>query len=465
LYLNLNLNLNLPHPVPRSMKISSEKKVFPSGTIWRHDPSEIGGLKGKGVWLLQFLSFAFSNFMANNSLLRATALSFTTLLSLVPLLALAFSVLKGLGVQNKLAPLLLNKVTAGSEVVVNQVISYIGNTNMASVGAIGLAALIFTAINMLGSVEEAFNVVWGVSETRTFYRKFSDYLSVLLSAPLLLLAATSITTTLQSEWLIGWMVERTYLGDLFLFLLGLTPYLSVWAAIFLLYMFIPNTRVRYASALVGAVLAGTLWQFAQWAYIHFQVGAGNYNAIYGTLAALPILMIWIFVSWTIVLFGMEVVAAHQNRSTFHRDIRGRDISQSLQELVALAILKHISEAFYLGRPGWGEQHLATRLGIPSRIIRDTLDHLSKEGFIVYAGDDSGTYYPARDLDSVALAEVFHSIRNRGVTCSILGEEQVAGIMKKVERSASSALGGLTLKDLACRENKPPGVDKEGQVDI
>ena len=447
------------------MKKPSSKSLFSPGTLWEQDPATIGGVKGKLLRLLQFLSFSFSNFMANNSLLRATALSFTTLLSLVPLLALAFSVLKGLGAQNRLAPLLLKQVTAGSEEVVNRVITYIDNTNMGSVGAIGLAVLIYTAINMLGSVEEAFNVVWGVTETRSIYRKFSDYLSVLVSAPLLLLAATSITTTLQSEWLVGWMMERTYFGDLFLFMLGLTPYLSVWVAIFLLYIFIPNTRVRFDSAMIGAVLAGTLWEFAQWAYISFQVGAGNYNAIYGTLAALPILMVWIFVSWAIVLFGMEVVSAHQNRATFRRDIRGRTISESLQELVALAALRHIAEAFYLGRPGWSEQHLAAKLGIPSRIIRETLDHLRHKGFIVQAGDGRGNFYPARDLNQVAIAEVLLSLRNRGASCSIEGEEQAEEILETAERAVSTALGGVTLKHLAAQEKSPPGVDKEGPVDI
>lgn len=447
------------------MNRSSDKRKFSPGLLWEYDPASVGGVKGKGIRLLQFLGFTFSNFMANNSLLRATALSFTTLLSLVPLLALAFSVLKGLGAQNKLAPLLLQHVTAGSEEVVNRVISYIGNTNMGSVGAIGLAALLVTAISMLGSIEEAFNVAWGVPETRTLYRKFSDYLSVLVSAPLLLLAATSITTTLQSESLTGWLIERTYLGDVFLFLLSLTPYLSVWAAIFLLYIFIPNTRVRYSSALIGAVFAGTLWQFAQWAYIHFQVGAGNYNAIYGTLAALPILMVWIFVSWTIVLFGMEVVAAHQGRATFRREIRGLNINHRLQELVALAALRHIAEAFYLGKPGWGEQHLAMRLGIPLRVIRDTLEHLRKQGFIVQAVDGRANYYPARDPNQVTIAEVLLSLRNRGAFTTVTGEELAEEILETVESAVTSALKGLTLKDLAASEKSPPAVDKGGAVDI
>lgn len=447
------------------MNKRSHKKALSPGIIWEQDPSAVGGVKGKLLRLLQFFGFVFSNFMANNALLRASALSFTTLLSFVPLLALAFSVLKGLGAQNKLAPLILKQVTAGSEEVVTRVISYIGNTNMGSVGAIGLAALLFTAISMLGSIEEAFNAVWGVRETRTFYRKFSDYLSVLVSAPLLLLAATSIATTLQSKWLIGWMMERTYIGDLFLFALGLTPYLSVWIAIFLLYILIPNTRVRYPSAMLGAVLAGTLWEFAQWAYIHFQVGAGNYNAIYGTLAALPILMVWIFVSWTIVLFGMEVVAAHQNRAMFRRDIRGKEISHHFQELVALAVLRHIAEAFYLGRPGWAEQHLAAKLGLSSRVIRTTLEHLREEGFIIHAADGSGSYYPARDMCQVKVAEVLLSFRNRGASSFIEGEEEAAAMLDAVESCFASALGEATVRDLACQQNAPPAVDKESPDDI
>lgn len=447
------------------MDRTSVKRGFFSETLWELDPAAIGGLKGKSLRLLQFMSFAGSNFMANNSLLRATALSFTTLLSIVPLLALAFSVLKGLGAQNRLAPLILSQMAAGSELVVNRVITYIDNTNMGSVGAIGLAALLYTAVNMLGNIEEAFDVVWGVSETRSFYRKFSDYLSTLVSAPLLFLAATSITTTLQSDRLISRLLEYTYVGDFLLFLLHMTPYLSVWCALFLLYIFIPNTRVRYRSALIGAVLAGTLWELAQWAYIHFQIGAGNYNAIYGTLAAVPILMMWIFASWVIVLFGMEVVAAHQNLPTFRRDIRGRSISQSLRELVALAALRHIAQAFHGGEPGWGEEQLAIRLRIPTRIMRDTLNHLMKAGFIVRATGRSGTYFPARELDQIALAQVLLSLRSHGAACTITGEEQAREILEKVDAAVSAALEGLTLKDLGRPEKIPPGVDKGGSDDI
>ena len=441
------------------------KPGFFSRGLWEIDPAAIGGIKGGSIRFLQFLSFVISNFLSNDSLLRAAALSFTMLLSLVPILAIAFSVLKGLGVQNRLAPLILNQVAAGSEVAASRIIAYIGNTNMRSVGAIGLIALLYTSISMLAGVEDAFNAVWGVSQTRSLYRKFSDYLSVLVSAPLLFLSATSITTTLQSKRLIGWILERAIIGDLFLFFLGLTPYLSVWIAFFLVYIFIPNTRVQYRSALLGAVLAGTLWQLAQWCYIHFQIGAGNYNAIYGTLAALPILMVWIYLSWIVVLFGMEVVAAHQNARTFRRDIRGDEVSQLCQELVALSALRHICESFHKGESGWDEEHLAIRLGIPLRIVRRTLEQLVRGGFIVHAGGAGHGYYPTRELDLVPVSQLLLSLRRHGVDCSLAGEEQAREILETVEQAVSAALEGITLRELACGEKIPHGVDKVGAVDI
>jgi membrane protein len=442
---------------------NSRRGIF-TGGLWDLDPKKVGGFKGQLIAFCQFFCYVFSNFLSNNSLLRASALSFTALLSFVPLFALAFSVLKGFGAQNRLAPLILNQVAAGQEQVVTQVLSYINNTNMGSVGAIGLFTLLFTAISMLGSIEEAFNVAWGVTETRSIYRKFSDYLSVLLCTPLLLLAATSVTTSLQSKWLSGWL-ERTYLGDLLFFLLRLSPYLSIWIALLLLYSFIPNTRVKPSSALLGAFSAGTLWELAQWGYIHFQVGVGNYNAIYGTLAALPILMVWIYVSWLIVLFGMEVVAAHQHQSTFHRALRNGDLSHSCSELVALSTLRHIAEAFHKGDPGWNEDQLASRIGVPLRIMKDTLFRLTQAGFILPTGDASRSFLPARELDQITLAQVLLALRRHGAYCSIAEETETQQLLASADQALEREFAGRTLKDFIPPDSAPRGVDKAGQVDI
>jgi YihY family inner membrane protein len=245
--------------------------------------------------------------------LRAAALTYTTILSLVPFLAIAFAVLKGFGVQNALEPVLLQVVGESSREVVSRIIGYVNNTNVKSLGLIGLLALLVTVINLLTSIEEAFNAICGVAETRSLQRRFSDYLSVVVVGPLLLMVAMSMTTTLQSQWLVQWLINHTWLGDAILLLFRLVPYVSVWIAMTFLYSYLPNAKVPLRSALLGGVVAGTIWQVTQWGYFHFQVGVANYNAIYGALAALPIFLVWIYTSWLIVLFGLELVRAHQQQ--------------------------------------------------------------------------------------------------------------------------------------------------------
>jgi membrane protein len=248
------------------MKDSPDKSRlsrFFSTTLWELEPEAFTGLKRYAVKYLQILALVMRDFWDDNCLLRASALSFSTILSFVPFFALTFAVLKGFGVHNKLEPFILEQVAAGSHEIVDRIITYINNTNMTSLGAIGLITLIITVISLLGNIEEAFNAIWGVKETRSLYRRFSDYLSVLFTGPLFLLAAVSITTSLQSQTLVKWLVETSYLGDALLFLFRLAPYLIIWMALIFLYIFIPNTRVRFKSALIGGVLAGTLWELAQ----------------------------------------------------------------------------------------------------------------------------------------------------------------------------------------------------------
>lgn len=266
--------------------------------------------------------------------LRAAALTYTTVLSLVPFLAIAFAVLKGFGVQNALEPVLLKVVGESSREVVIRIIGYVNNTNVKSLGLIGLLTLLVTVINLLTSIEEAFNAICGVSETRSLQRRFSDYLSVVVVGPVLLMVAMSMTSSLQSQWLVQWLINHTVLGDAILLLFRLVPYVSVWIAMTFLYSYIPNAKVPLRSALLGGVVAGTIWQFTQWAYFHFQVGVANYNAIYGALAALPIFLVWIYTSWLIVLFGLELVRSHQQQRPSYLPPRRAPLSAALKRMPA-----------------------------------------------------------------------------------------------------------------------------------
>ena len=450
------------------MKTNSRHRdllTFFTTTLWDLEPDHYRGLRRHGLRYLQIIALVARDFWLDQCPLRAAALSFTTILSLVPFFALTFAVLKGLGVQNKLEPLILQQVTAGSQEMVSRIVHYINNTNMTSMGAIGLVSLIVTVIALLTSIEEAFNFIWGVRETRSYYRKFSDYLSVVVSAPLLLLAATSITTTLQSQSLMQWFISSSYFGDLFLFVFSLVPYLSIAVALVFLYIFIPNTNVRLKSALIGGILAGASWQVAQWGYLHFQVGVSKYNAIYGTMAVLPVLMVWIYTSWLIVLFGVEVVYAHQNLRTFLREQRTGNMSHSVKELLALAILQDIGTAFHAGQAAWTAEQLAEGLDVPLRMVRELLDFLAAAGYLAETVGTHSAWQPARDLESIPLQDVLKTLKEQGSGCRITrltrGEERLREILDRMEKGGEDALAGMTLHDLVTPQattDTPPRIN-------
>jgi membrane protein len=429
---------------------------FFTTTLWELDPEEYSGARRLALKYLQIMALVVKDFWEDQCLLRASALTFSTILSIVPFFALTFALLKGLGVQNKLEPLILDQVAAGSQEVVTKIVSYINNTNMTSLGAIGLATLIITVITLLGNIEEAFNAIWGVSETRSFHRKFSDYISVIVTGPLLLVAATSVTTTLQSQTMVKWLVENSYLGDLILHAFRLIPYLSIWIALVFLYIFIPNTKVRLKSAIIGGILAGTSWQIAQWGYIHFQVGVAKYNAIYGTLAMLPIFMVWIYTSWLIVLFGVEVVYAHQNIKTFRREVHTPSLSHGMKELLALSLLHRIAVEFHAGRPPLTEEGLAEELDLPIRVVRELLHQLCDAGYLVAVADESA-FQPARSLEQLSVVEILATLRTYGeklrLTRMTRGEELLQALLAKKEAGAAATLAGVTFRDLLASDNE------------
>lgn len=414
---------------------------------------ESGGRKRSLLRLVRVAMLVLRNFLAHKCFLRASALSFTTFLSIIPLLALAFAVMKGLGVQNTLEPLIIQRFTVDSGEVVDKIVTYINNTKMGSVGAIGLVFLVVTVISLLGSIEEVFNDIWGVEESRSAYRRFSDYLSVVVSGPILLLAAMSITTSLQSQSFMLWLLEKTYVGGLLLLLFHFLPYLSIWAALVCLYIFMPNTKVRIRSALIGGILAGTLWQMAQWGYIHFQIGVAKYNAIYGTLAALPVLMAWVYTSWIIVLFGVEVVVAHQGRKTLLHDYDIGELSYATREATALGILLTVAGSFYREEPPWTAERMADERHVPIRAVRKLLSRLVAAGYLVVA-EGEGAYFPARDLEHVRIGGFLRDMKHQGEELPLINSDQLGKmtleLVMKQDRVMDEALEDLTLKDLVER---------------
>lgn len=424
-------------------------------------PDEWRGLKGRLFYFLQIIYSITINFTLHQGYLRAAALTYTTVLSLIPFLAIAFSVLKGFGAQNALEPL-LKSVAGDSEETISRIIEYVNNTNVKSIGAIGLVMLILTVVSLMGNIEEAFNAVCGVRETRSVQRRFSDYLSVVIIGPILLLAATSMTSSLQSQWMLQWIIQNTYLGDVILLLFRFLPYLSVWIAMVFLYIFIPNTRIRFASAVTGGVIAGTAWQLAQWGYFHFQVGVAKYNAIYGTLAAVPVFLVWIYTSWLIVLFGLEIVFAHQNRGYGLLGKSTLRMTATDRETLAVALLVQVGLHFQKGGAPQTGKSLADELNTPLLTLETVFDELEHLGYLVATAGGEQGWLPSREPSEVQIREVIGALRGVAAGLATTPVLQLAeDVIYKGWEGSQARLEGVTVRDLllqAAADMKPAATD-------
>jgi len=414
----------------------------------------------------QILALVVRGFIADGCMLRASALTFTTLLSLVPLLALVFSVLKGFGVQNELEPLLLEQLAVGGGAAVTKIVEYINNTNVARLGTYGLVFLIATVLTLLSNIEKSFNSVWGVEETRPMLRRFTDYFSVVTIGPLLVVVAISMTSTLKSQQLVITLIKYEYLGEVLLFMFEILPFMVMWLVFAGLYLFMPNVKVSPRAALIGGVFGGTLWQLSQWGYLNFQVGVARYNAIYGTMAALPILMIWIYLSWMIVLLGLEMTYATQNLRTIRQDLRGQRVNFASIEFIALTVLLFVSRRFYAGKPALGQEDLASHLDVPPRLLRTILEELTRLGFVVETTQeiDGSGYQPARALEKIRLHDVIRGLAVDGTDYSHLRQNRERGVVASLEetlqRAEREALADMTLRDLVLKTEDSADQDTE-----
>jgi len=421
--------------------------------IWELDRDKLSILQRVVLRLLQILVVVIYDFRRDNCLMRASALTYPSLLSFVPLLAMMFAMLKGLNVQNTLEPFILEKLAVGSEELVSAIISYINNTHFGQLGIIGLLALVATVIALLSNVEESFNHICGVRETRTLFRKFADYSSVILIGPILLVAAISMTTTLQSQVFLQKLLDMLYLGDAIFLLFRIAPFVVMWLAFTALYIFMPNVRIRFDAALIGGIVGGTLWQLAQYGYVNFQVGVARYNAIYGTMAALPIFMVWVYLSWVIVLFGLEITYVCQNLRAIRRERQGRDFTMVTRELAALAMLLKVCEAFHHHQDNLTLDRLSEELRLPLRFARGVMDDLVTLDLVVRVQDgvEEGRLQPAQAPETLTVSKVLELLRDRrGDGCLPVASEiwlQAKALEGRLRRAEEEALDGTTLRDL------------------
>jgi membrane protein len=260
---------------------------------------------------LVILPLAVVRFFTHLCIQWAAALAYYTLIGLVPLLAAMFSIIKGLGLHRQLTPFVINTIGAGSPEIAAEVVQFIDTTNVRGVFVLSAIGALLAIIAILTNAELCLNQIWGDVPGRTWRRKFRSFAMVAVSGPLLLVSALALTALLQPGHLLYMFFDAWRLGDAVLVLLRVVPYALLWLSFTLFYTSLPNRVVRTRSAVFGAIVAGTLWQFAQWGYVTFVIRLVRYSAVYGTLWQVPILLAWVYVAWSVILYGAEVSRVHQ----------------------------------------------------------------------------------------------------------------------------------------------------------
>ncbi len=395
--------------------------------------------------------------------LRAMGLVYTTLLSLVPLLALSFSVLKAFGVYNQIRPMLLGFLAPlgeqGAEIT-ERIIQFIEKINVGVLGSVGLALLLYTAVSLVQKIEESFNFIWHVSRARGIGERFSRYLSALLVGPLLVFSAMGITATAASLGVVRDVMKVHAIGWLALQAGHLLPYVLVIGAFTFVYTFMPNTRVRLAPALIGGVVGGILWQSAGWAFALFAASSTRYAAIYSSFAILILFMLWLYLSWLILLFGAEISFYVQHPEHLVARSGEPRLSNRMRERLALVMMSMIARHHLEGAAPWSTDALAQTLRMPMRAVDAVLGALRARGILASTADDPSAWLPARDLASVSAKELLDAVRAAGEDRylsveALPGSEPVERLLKRSDDAAASVLGKVTLKDLAANPPAPP----------
>lgn len=436
-----------------------QAKDFVQEELWRIPSHQLPLRKSMLIIQLRILILTLRGFVRDQCQLRASALTFYTLLSIVPVMAMAFGLAKGFGLEQLLQTQLTERF-AGHEAILARVLDFshtlLESTRGGMIAGVGVFILFWSVIKLLGNIESSFNEIWGVKAGRSLGRKFSDYLAITLVCPLLLIVAGSTTVFVATSltWLTEYFEFSGPLRAVIHVAVRMMPFGVIGLLFTFLFMFMPNTRVRFRAALSAGILAGIIYQLVQWGYIAAQVGLSKYNAIYGSFAALPFFLVWVQFSWLIVLFGAELTSAIQrvDRSEFEPD--SERVSPGFRFRLTLLVLTRLVGDFDQGHPPATVRDLHRQLGIPIPLLQRILFDGNRCGLLREAKPDSDgepAYLPATDSAKYTVAFVAETLlRHGGSEVPVLaGPElgQLSASLQALAESLANSPANLRLKDL------------------
>jgi len=434
-------------------------KTFIQEDIWRIRAKGLPPLKAFGIRYLRILLAAAKAFQEHRCQLRASALTFFTLLSIVPIVAMAFGIAKGFEFEKVLQEKILERF-AGQEEILLEIFGFanslLANTKGGLIAGVGVILLFWAIIKVLGNIENSFNDIWSVKKDRTFARKITDYLSVMLVAPVLLVISGSVTVFISTELaaITNKFDVMGILGTVVVVLLEITPFAIMWVLFSFLYIFMPNRQVNRKSGFVAGVIAGSVYVIVQLIYVKFQVGVAKYNAIYGSFAALPLFLTWLQLSWLVVLAGAEISCIHQNMDMLEYGPDARRANHYFRRLVALRIVNFMSRNFATGEVPLTAARISESLEIPRGLTTELVEELTESGILIEAanrGRDETAYVPARDTDQLTVKFVMDAMDRRGLdqipVATTEELERIAQSLKDLGEAVEKSPANLRLKDI------------------
>lgn len=426
--------------------------------LWQEDLERVSGLRRWFIISLRLCYTILRDLTEPQFTMRVMGLVYTTLLSLVPFLALGFSLLKAFGVHNLIEPILANifqPLGGDAEELTTLIIGFVENVKVGILGTVGLALLLFAAISLIQKVENGFNYIWQVQRSRNLVRRISEYFSVLTISPLMLALIVGLTASLMSNRMVQHIIAIEPFGSLMLLVAGVLPYVLTGLGFAFLYLFIPNTRVRVLPALAGGIFAGVVWQSASWIFASFAGNIGSYSAVYSGFAIIIFLLIWLYVCWMVLLMGCHVAFLLQHPEFLERRHSINHFGAELLEHTALLIMALIGRNFIENRPPWKAAALAKHTRLPPRHVYQVIELLLEHGYLTEAGLAQTQLLPERDLSSISIKELMQDMRSSDTELRLDRREQhpydkVAELMADLQQQQDEKLAPLTLRDLAAK---------------
>ena len=436
------------------------KKIndFFTKTLWYIDIRNIGEFKALLIRIIRLIYASAREFTKNDLNLRSMGLVYITIISLIPFLAVSFSVLKGFGVHNQLEPTLLNILKPLGEKgqqIATQIIEFVSNVNVKVLGGVGFGLLFYTVISLIKRLEDSLNIIWKVKSGRSFMRRISDYLSITLIGPVFFFIAIGLTATASSNTLIQKILSVEPLGVIFVYISKILPLFIVFFIFTFTYKLIPNTKVKITSAMLGAFIAVILWQAIN---LLFKLGiliSTNTTLIYSSFAVIIIFLLWLYLNYIVLLIGAQISYCHQNINYLHITKSAFKLSNRLKEKLSLRIMQLISQNFYNSKENLNLESLTDRIGLHQDDIFESLSNLVESKIITETNEEPTSYLPAKDLEMITVIDVLKSVRSNSanenfIETNYLTEPVVNDIMNKIDSSIDSAVKEINFKDLVSK---------------